>query len=47
METIPTVIVARIQYISVPEKLIEQYEARLLEKDEVITLLKEKIAGLE
>ncbi|MBA3986867.1 MAG: helix-turn-helix transcriptional regulator [Flavobacteriales bacterium] len=28
------------QYVSIPEKLIEQYEARLREKDEMIRLLK-------
>ncbi|WP_310557184.1 helix-turn-helix transcriptional regulator [Flavobacterium sp.] len=28
------------QYISIPEKLIEQYELRLKEKDELIALLK-------
>lgn len=31
------------QYISVPEKLIEQYEARLNEKDDLIQILKEKV----
>jgi transcriptional regulator with XRE-family HTH domain len=30
------------QYISVSEKLIEQYEIRLKEKDEMILLLREK-----
>jgi transcriptional regulator with XRE-family HTH domain len=31
------------QYVTIPEKLIEQYELRLKEKDELIALLKEKI----
>ena len=31
------------QYISISEKLIEQYEARLNEKDELIKFLKSKI----
>ncbi len=32
------------QYISVPEKLIEQYEIRLLEKEKLIDFLKEQIS---
>ena len=28
------------QYVSIPDKLIEQYEARLKEKDEMIEILK-------
>jgi len=35
------------QYIHFPEKLIEQYEARLKEKEEIILLLKQRIAELE
>ncbi len=34
------------QYISLPDDLIKQYELRLKEKDEMIALLKEKIANL-
>lgn len=30
------------QYIQIPEKLIELYEERLKEKDEIIAILKEK-----
>jgi transcriptional regulator with XRE-family HTH domain len=32
------------QYVSVPEKLIEQYEIRLLEKEKLIAFLKEQIS---
>lgn len=35
------------QYINLPEKLIEQFEARLKEKDEFIKLLKQRITDLE
>jgi transcriptional regulator with XRE-family HTH domain len=35
------------QYIALPEELINQYESRLKEKDEMIALLKEKIVLLE
>ncbi len=35
------------QYIHLPEKLIEQYEERLKEKDEIIQLLKQRINQLE
>jgi transcriptional regulator with XRE-family HTH domain len=35
------------QYLSVPDKLIEQYEARLKEKEEMIKLLKEQIQYLK
>lgn len=31
------------QYVSVPEKLIEQYEARLREKEETIAFLRGKV----
>ncbi|MDO5655571.1 MAG: helix-turn-helix transcriptional regulator [Flavobacteriaceae bacterium] len=31
------------QYVSVPEKLIEQYEVRLKEKDDLINLLKQQL----
>jgi transcriptional regulator with XRE-family HTH domain len=31
------------EYYNVPDKLIEQYEKRLQEKDELITLLKEQL----
>jgi transcriptional regulator with XRE-family HTH domain len=34
-------------YVSVPDKLIEQYEMRLKEKDEMIKLLKEQIQQLK
>lgn len=34
------------QYISLPDRLIEQYEKRLKEKDEIIALLKEQIKNL-
>ncbi len=34
------------QYIALPEDLIKQYDLRLKEKDEMIALLKEKIANL-
>lgn len=30
------------QYITIPEKLIEQYELRIKEKDELISLLRKK-----
>lgn len=33
---------AQHQYINIPEKLIEQYESRLKEKDELIEFLKSK-----
>lgn len=33
------------QYVSVPEKLIEQYEDRLREKDETIAFLRSRING--
>ncbi len=33
------------QYVSVPEKLIEQYESRLKEKEEVIAFLRSKEQG--
>lgn len=33
------------QYVTIPEKLIEQYEARLREKDEIISLLREKLSN--
>jgi transcriptional regulator with XRE-family HTH domain len=35
------------QYVSVPDKLIEQYEMRLKEKEEMIKLLKEQIIQLK
>ncbi len=35
------------QHITIPEKLIEQYEARLTEKEKVIQLLEEKIRLLK
>ncbi len=35
------------QYINLPEELINQYELRLKEKDEIIQLLKDKINLLE
>ena len=35
------------QYIALPEDLIKQYDLRIKEKDEMITLLKEKIANLD
>jgi transcriptional regulator with XRE-family HTH domain len=35
------------QFISLPNELIEQYEARIKEKDELIQALKDKIALLE
>jgi len=35
------------QYISLPAELMEQYEKRLQEKDELIQLLKDKISLLE
>jgi hypothetical protein len=31
------------QYVALPDKLIEQYEARLREKDELIAVLKAQI----
>lgn len=31
------------QYVSLPDKLIEQYEARLREKDEMIAVLKAQV----
>lgn len=31
------------QYVTIPDKLIEQYEKRLQEKDELITLLKKQL----
>ena len=34
-------------YVSVPDKLIEQYEMRLQEKEEMIKLLKEQIIQLK
>ena len=34
------------QYVSVPDKLIEQYEMRLKEKDEMIDMLREQIQQL-
>ena len=34
------------QYVSVPEKLIGQYETRLREKDETIVYLRNKMGGL-
>ena len=34
------------QYLNVSDKLIEQYEARLVEKDEIITILKKRITDL-
>lgn len=33
-------------YVSVPDKLIQQYEKRIEEKDEIIFLLKERIESL-
>jgi transcriptional regulator with XRE-family HTH domain len=33
------------QYVTIPDKLIELYEARLREKDEVIDLLKAQLKG--
>lgn len=33
------------QYLNIPEKLIEQYEARLKEKDDTIQLLKGLLEG--
>jgi transcriptional regulator with XRE-family HTH domain len=35
------------QYITLPKELIQQYELRIKEKDEVIKLLKDKIILLE
>lgn len=35
------------QYITVPDKLIEQYEERLKEKETIIQLLREQIAMLK
>ena len=35
------------QYIALPKDLIKQYDLRLKEKDEMIALLKEKIANLD
>ena len=35
------------QYVSVPDRLIEQYEMRIKEKDELIKLLKEQIERLD
>jgi transcriptional regulator with XRE-family HTH domain len=35
------------QYINLPEELINQYELRLKEKDEIIQLLKDKINLIE
>jgi transcriptional regulator with XRE-family HTH domain len=35
------------QYVSVPDRLIEQYEMRIKEKDELIELLKEQIENLK
>jgi transcriptional regulator with XRE-family HTH domain len=35
------------QYIALPDDIIKQYELRLKEKDEMIALLKEKIANLD
>jgi transcriptional regulator with XRE-family HTH domain len=35
------------QYVSVPDRLIEQYEMRLKEKEEMIDMLKEQIKQLK
>lgn len=35
------------QYVSIPDKLIEQFELRLQEKDEIISMLKEQILQLK
>jgi transcriptional regulator with XRE-family HTH domain len=35
------------QYVSVPDRLIEQYEMRLKEKEEMIDILKEQIKQLK
>ena len=35
------------QYVSVPDRLIEQYEMRLKEKDEMIDMLREQIQQLK
>ena len=34
------------QYVSVPDKLIEQYELRLKEKDEMIEILKDRVKNI-
>ncbi len=35
------------QYINLPQELLNQYEKRIAEKDEIISLLKDKISLLE